>query len=130
MKRLILPAVASGLVLAACANQSSTQADLSASAGPELPARAPDVRVGTIQLACGGESFRVAFEPARAVVVNTDGSNTELQKLEAQPDSPPDVTTYTNGMITFTRQAAPGKPVAIRYARGRMALQDCSTAQN
>lgn len=91
---------------------------------------APDARIGTLQLSCGGQSFRVAFEASRAVVVGADGSNTELPRLDAQPGAPPNIATYTNGMMTFTKETAVGKPDIIRYARGRMAFQDCAIAVN
>jgi hypothetical protein len=91
---------------------------------------APDMRMAAMQLSCGGETFRVAFEDGRAVVVNADGSNTELARLEPSPDAAPGVTTYTNGMMTFTKEGGRDTATVIRYAKGRMAFQDCAIAQN
>ena len=91
---------------------------------------APDTRVGTMNLMCGGEPFRVAFEDARAVVLNADGSNTELPKLEPSATSEPGVATYTNGTMTFARSGGGDTQTVIRFARGRMAFQDCAIAVN
>ena len=83
-----------------------------------------------MNLRCGDESFRVAFEDTRAVVVNPDGGNTELAKLAPNTNSAPGVDTFTNGMMTFTRQGGQDTPTVIKFARGRMAFQDCAIAQN
>jgi hypothetical protein len=103
-----------------------------AAAAPDptvLPTPAPDARMGTINLMCGGSSMRVAFEDTRAVVVNDDGSNTELQKLEPQPGAPAGVVTYTNGKMTFAREGE-GDTAKIRYATGKAAFQDCAKTQD
>jgi hypothetical protein len=83
-----------------------------------------------MNLMCGGESFRVAFEDARAVVINADGSNTELAKLPADANAAPGVDSFTDGKMTFTKQGGRDTPTVIKYAKGRMALQDCALAQN
>ncbi len=87
-------------------------------------------RVAPMQLSCAGQSFRVAFEDARAVIVGEDGQNTELPVLAASPASEPGVTVFTNGMLSFSRQGGQDSPTVIRFARGRMAWQDCAIAQN
>ncbi len=137
MKRLALPV--SALVLAACAPREeapapATPAPAAATepAPPPAadPAPAPDSRVAAMNLMCGGEPFRVAFEDTRAVILNADGSNTDLPKLEPTATSEPGVTTYTNGPLTFARSGGGDTPTVIRFARGRMAFQDCAIAQN
>jgi hypothetical protein len=134
MKRLAL--TASLLVLAACAPKEEPPAETppppAAGTEPAPPAAAPtpDTRVAAMNLMCSGEPFRVAFEDARAVVLNADGSNTELSKLEPSATSEPGVTTYTNGPMTFTKSGGGDTPTLIRFARGRMAFQDCAIAQN
>lgn len=95
----------------------------------EGPAAAPS-RVAAMQLSCGGQSFRVAFEETRAVVIGEDGSNTELKLLEAGPTSEPGVAVYTNGMMTFAKSGGRDTATVVRFARGRMAFQDCAIAQN
>ena len=132
MKRLIYLPAACLCFLAGCAQGEPAKPSASATpaTAPAPPAPAPDARIGTLQLTCGGESFRVAFEASRAVVVGADGGNTELPKLDAQPGAPPNVATFTNGVLTFAKETAEGKPDLIRFARGRMAFQDCATAQN
>jgi hypothetical protein len=137
MKRLVLSA--SILVLAACAPKEEPPAETPAAPaastepapGPAVdPAAAPDTRVAAMNLMCGGEPFRVAFEDARAVVLNADGSNTDLPKLEPSATSEPGVTTYTNGTMTFAKSGGGDTQTVIRFARGRMAFQDCAIAQN
>ena len=136
--RVIL-GLAAVVVLAACEKSEAPAAEPArpvaetVAPAPELvPAASPtpDTRSAALQLSCGGESFRVAFEDARAVVVNADGGNTELARLDAQPGAPVGVATYTNGMMTFTKEGGQDTATVIRYAKGRMAFQDCAIAQN
>jgi hypothetical protein len=135
MKRLAL--AVSVLVLAACAPKeeapaATPPAPVAATEPAPLaePTPAPDTRVAAMNLMCSGEPFRVAFEDARAVVLNADGSNTELPKLEPSATSEPGVTTYTNGPLTFVRSGGGDTSTVIRFARGRVAFQDCAIAQN
>jgi streptogramin lyase len=138
MKRLAF--AASILVLAACAPKEEAPAETApapsaatepAPASPAVePTPAPETRIAAMNLMCGGEPFRVAFEDARAVVLNADGSNTELPKLEPSTTSEPGVTSYTNGTMTFAKSGGGDTPTVIRFARGRMAFQDCAIAQN
>jgi streptogramin lyase len=135
MKRLGL--VASILVLAACAPKEEPSAKTppapavaTAPAPAVEPAPAPDTRVAAMNLMCGDQPFRVAFEETRAVVLNADGSNTDLPKLESSATSEPGVMTYTNGTMTFAKSGGGDTPTAVRFARGRMAFQDCAIAVN
>jgi streptogramin lyase len=137
MKRLAF--AASVLVLTACAPKEEAPAETAtppaaatepAPSTAVEPAPAPDTRVAAMNLMCGGEPFRVAFEDTRAVVLNADGSNTDLPKLAPSATSEPGVTTYTNGTMTFARSGGADTPTVIRFARGRMAFQDCAIAQN
>jgi hypothetical protein len=138
----IAMALAAGFCLAACtpdtAAPSAVEPTTTAAtpvpqpAGEPTPASpTPETRQGTMQLSCGGESFRVAFEDTRAVVVNADGSNTELPLLPPGANSAPGVNLYTDGKVTFTKEGGMGNgPTVIKFARGRMAFQDCAIAQN
>jgi hypothetical protein len=96
----------------------------------ETVAPAPDARIGTMNLMCGGESFRVAFLDTQATVVNADGSNTDLPLLAPDANAAPGVSTYTNGTMTFAKSGGGDTATVIRFARGRMAFQDCAIAQN
>ncbi len=138
MKRRVATMIVSGLVLAACSGPTTPAATEPApteqpvtmpSAEPAAPA--PDARIGTINLMCGGESFRVAFLDTHAALVSADGATTtELPLLPPDPNAAPGVTTYTNGMITFAKFGGGDTPTVIRYAKARRAFQDCAIAQN
>jgi hypothetical protein len=138
MTRLVFVAAFCGLLIAACTPKEATPAaEPPVSAGQPVPQPAAepatptlDTRMAAMNLTCGSESFRVAFEDSRAVVVNADGGNTELARLPADANSAPGVETFTNGMMTFTRQGGSDTATVIKYARGRMAFQDCAIAQN
>jgi hypothetical protein len=138
MTRLAFAFAASALLVTACAPKEAEPSAVEPTTtaaepvpSPALPVEpAPETRVAAMNLMCGGESFRVAFEDTRAVVVNADGSNTELAKLPADANSAPGVDSFTNGMMTFTKQGGRDTPTVIKYAKGRMAFQDCAIAQN
>ena len=88
-------------------------------------------RVGTMNLSCGGETFRVAFLETHAAIVSADGmQTTELPILPAGPTSEPGVTVYSDGMQQFAKSGGVDTPTVIRYAKGRMAWQDCAIAIN
>jgi hypothetical protein len=132
--------IAAGLVLAACSPSPATpSAEPPVTAAQPVPqpaaeptpaTPAPEQRIGTMNLSCGADTFRVAFEDTRAVVVNADGSNTELPKEPPGANTAPGVTVYTDGKMTFTKQGGGDTPTVIKYAKARMAFQDCAIAQN
>lgn len=136
MKRIAL--AASVFLLSACGNSepsapatpTSEPAPTPTEPAPAAAAPTPDTRIGTMQLSCGGQNIRVAFEETRAVLVNEDGSNTDLSLLPPTPASEPGVSTYTNGAMTLAKSGGGDTPTVIRFARGRMAFQDCTIAQN
>lgn len=131
MTRLAFAFAASALLATACAPKEAEPSAAAPVASPVVPVEpAPETRVAAANLMCGGESFRVAFEDTRAVVINADGSNAELAKLPADANSAPGVDTFTNGMMTFTKQGGGDTATVIKYAKGRMAFQDCAIAQN
>jgi hypothetical protein len=90
----------------------------------------PDTRVAAMNLMCGGESFRVAFEDSKATLIGADGVNVDLPLLPPAADAPPGPTTYTNGKMTFTKEGGRDTPTVVKYARGKMAFQDCAIAVN
>lgn len=86
-------------------------------------------RLAAVSLTCDGETFRVAFEEQRAVLVGADGDNTELPMLDPAPDSAGGAKVFTNGVLTFTRGGTGDADATYRFARGRMAFQDCTAAK-
>ena len=138
--RAVLSTTIAALLLAACGGGEPAPivpAVTSEPAPVEMPAEAPpplavpEGRIGTMNLTCGGESFRVAFLDTHAAIVSADGATTiELPKLRPSATSAPGVTTYTDGKQTFARSGGGDTATVIRYAVGRMAFQDCAIAQN
>lgn len=137
MARLTIAVAVSALFAVSCTPNADVPAapaaDTTAASEPapaEAATPAPDARVAAMNLMCGGESFRVAFLETSATVVNADGSNTDLPRLAPDANAAPGVSTYTNGTLTFARSGGGDTPTVIRFARGRMAFQDCAIAQN
>lgn len=135
--RTVMISVVGALALAACGGEPATPA---APVEPTAPAATPepvveppvaDARIGTMQLSCGGESFRVAFLDTHAAIVSEDGTQTtELPVLPAGDTSEPGVTVYSDGMQQFAKSGGGDTPTVIRYAKARMAWQDCAIAVN
>ncbi len=134
--RTVMISVVAALALAACGGESAGPADPGPApepaAAPEPgPPPAADARIGTMQLSCGGESFRVAFLDTHAAIVSEDGASTvELPVLPAGPTSEPGVTVYSDGVQQFAKSGGGDTPTLIRYAKARMAWQDCAIAVN
>lgn len=132
--RTVMLSMAGALALAACGGEPEApvvnEPAPEPAAAPE-PAPAPDARIGTMNLMCGGESFRVAFLDTHAAIVSADGATTtELPVLPEGPTSEPGVTVYSDGMQQFAKSGGGDTPTVIRYAKARMAWQDCAIAQN
>lgn len=141
--RLVIATAMSALLLAACGGgEPAAPAAPVEPAAPVDPAPAAEPaspmlgdtsggRIGTMHLNCAGETFRVAFLDTHAAIVSEDGTQTtELPVLPAGPTSEPGVTVYSNGMQQFAKSGGGDTPTVIRYAKGRMAWQDCAIAVN
>ncbi len=135
--RTVMISVVSALALAACGGEPTTPAAPIESTAPVATAEpvveppVADARMGTMQLSCGGESFRVAFLDTHAAIVSEDGTQTtELPVLPAGDTSEPGVTVYSDGMQQFAKSGGGDTPTVIRYAKARMAWQDCAIAVN
>ena len=79
------------------------------------------------KVACGEETFKVDFGEKAATVTGSDQANNTLPLLEA-PNAAGAAKVYSNGAMTLTRLTPAGAPAVIRFARGRMAFQDCRAA--
>ena len=137
MIRTVMISLAGALALAACGGEPETPVvtdpvpEPAAAPEPATPPPLADARIGTMNLMCGGESFRVAFLDTHAAIVSADGASTvELPVLPAGPTSEPGVTVYSDGMQQFAKSGGMDTPTVIRYAKARMAWQDCAIAQN
>lgn len=143
MTRLVAVTAVAALFLAACGGESAPAAPVEptppADAAPEaaapdptalpLPATGPS-GAAAMNLLCGGATFRVAFVDTHAEVINDDGTTTNLPALAPDANATPGVTTYTDGKMTFAKSGGGDTPTMIRFARGRMAFQDCAIAAN
>ena len=100
MSRHFLAIAATTLLLSACGGEqpaAPAESEAPAPVEPTAPAAAPDPTALTtpaqagnpaaMNLLCGGAAFRVAFEDARAVVYNDDGTQTELALLPASANA-------------------------------------------
>ncbi len=83
-----------------------------------------------MNLMCGGSPMKVSFQDAKAVVTNDDGTTTDLPVGPADATTEPGVTVYTDGKMSFAKSGGGDTPTVIRFARGRMAWQDCAIAVN
>lgn len=126
MTRLFAGTAAAAFLLAACVAPEAAAPDLTAL---PLPATGPS-GVAAVNLLCGGATFRVAFVDDHAEVMNDDGTTTNLPMLAPDANAAPGVTTYTDGKMTFAKSGGGDTQTVIRFARGRMAFQDCAIAQN
>jgi hypothetical protein len=137
--RTVIISLIGAIALSACGGEPAAPAANEPApepaAAPESPPSPaiPDTggRIGTMNLMCGGETFRVAFLDTHAAIVSADGASTvELPVLPAGPTSEPGVTVYSDGMQQFAKSGGGDTPTVIRYAKARMAWQDCAIAQN
>jgi hypothetical protein len=80
-------------------------------------------RAGT-SLTCSGETFKIDFGDKAATVMLPDNTSANLPKLE-QPQAAGAATVYSNGRMTFTRLETAGLPPLVKFARGKMAFQEC-----
>lgn len=94
----------------------------------ETPAQAD--ASGAMHLMCGGKQMKVAFDASKAVVTNDDGTTTDLLVGPADATAEPGVTVYTDGRMSFAKSGGGDTPTVIRFARGRMAWEDCAIAVN
>jgi hypothetical protein len=94
----------------------------------ETPAQAD--ASGAMNVMCGGSQMKIAFEDTKAVVTSDDGATTDLPIGSGDAPTEPGVTVYTNGKMSFAKSGGGDTPTVIRFARGRMAWQDCAIAVN
>lgn len=144
MTRLFAATAAAALLLVACGGETAPAAPVEPTppaetmppetAAPDptalpLPAAGPS-GVAAMNMLCGGATFRVAFVDTHAEVINDDGTITNLPVLALDANAAPGVTTYTDGKMTFAKSGGGDTATVIRFARGRMAFEDCAIAQN
>lgn len=128
MIRLFAATASAALLMSACSGA------MPAPVAPIAPAAAPPaagvVTVAAMNLMCGGTSFRVSFQKTQAEVINDDGTTISLPLLAPAADAEPGVATYTDGRMTFVKSGGRETSTVVRFARGRMAFQNCAIAQH
>lgn len=139
MRSLVMMGVSLAL-LAACGGEApaapveptrpveSTATATPAPTAIETPAQAD--ASGAMNVMCGGSQMKVVFQDAKAVVTGDDGVTTDLPAGPGDAPTEPSVTVYTNGKMSFAKSGGGDTPTVIRFARGRMAWQDCAVAVN
>ncbi len=132
--RTVIATAMSAILLVACGGGEPALTMPAEPAPVEMPVASPiasDRQIGTMNLMCGGEGFRIAFLDTHAAIVSAGSAMTvEAPKLEPGASSEPGVTIYTNAKQTFARSGGGDTATVVRYAVGRMAFWDCAIAQN
>jgi len=137
MNRLSVLGLATAFLASACGGEPAAPA-------PEQPAETPPAAAApdptmlptpqqnstaALSVTCGGQPYSVAFTDFAATLTYDDGTTAELPQQPATADTEPGVTVYTNGQVSFAKSGA-GASSVIRFARARMAWEDCVIAQN
>jgi len=137
MNRLIALGIATAFLAGACgggepATPAPTGESPPAAATPD-PTMLPTPQqnaVAATSVTCDGQPYKVAFNDFNATLTYDDGATQELPLQPPGADSEPGAKLYTDGKISFSRSGGEGAPVLIRFARGRMAWEDCAITTN
>lgn len=131
MNRLLVLGVATVWLAAACGGgEPVAPAPAAATPDPTMLPTPQQNAVAATSVTCDGQPYKVAFNDFGATLTYDDGATQELPLQPATADSEPGVRVYTDGNISFARSAAADSPAAIRFARGRLAWQDCAVTSN
>ncbi|MEZ6030996.1 MAG: hypothetical protein R3C46_14785 [Hyphomonadaceae bacterium] len=135
--RTVVIFFAGALALAACGGEPAPETPAepapAASTTPDptmLPTPQQDVSAAAMHVTCGGQPYVVAFTDAAATLTYDDGVALELPALAPTADSEPGVTVFTDGKVSIAKSGGGDTPTVIRFARARMAWEDCAIAVN
>jgi len=138
MNRRLVSALALMCLASACgggepatpAAEAHTEAPAAATPDPTMLPTPQQNAVAATGVTCDGQPYKVAFNDFSATLTYDDGATQELPALPPTAGSEPGVTVYTDTKISFSKSGGGGTPETIRFARGRLAWQDCSTTAN
>jgi len=131
---IFAPALAA-LILASACGEGEPPAAPEPVAEALPPAATPDPTMlptpqqnTAMTVTCGGQPYGLSFGEFAATLTYDDGAKAELAMQPATADSEPGVTVFTDGKISIARSG--DTPAVIRFARARMAWEDCAVSQN
>ena len=134
MNRQLVSALALMCLASACgggepetpAAEAHTDAPAAAAPDPTMLPTPQQNAVAATSVTCDGQPYKVAFNDFSATLTYDDGTTQELPVQPPTADSEPGVTVYTDNNISFSKSGGGEKPETIRFARGRLAWQDCA----
>lgn len=125
--------LACAAILGACGGETELAAPVAGETPPAAATPDPTMlptpqqnAVAATTVTCDGQPYKVAFNDFAATLTYDDGATQELPLQPPGADSEPGVNVYTDGNISFSKAGGGEAPEVIRFARGRMAWQDCS----
>lgn len=133
--QIFVPALAALLFASACGEGEppATAPEPVAEAPP--PAATPDPTMlptpqqdTAMTVTCGGQPYGLSFGEFAATLTYDDGAKAELPMQPATADSEPGITVFSDGKVSIARSG--DTPAVIRFARARMAWEDCAVSQN
>lgn len=137
ISQIFAPALAALMLASACGEGEppATAPEPAAEAPP--PAATPDPTMlptpqqnTAMTVTCGGQPYGLSFGEFAATLTYDDGAKAELAMQPATADSEPGVTVFTDGKVSIARSGGGDDPAVIRFARARMAWEDCAISQN
>lgn len=131
MNRQLVAALALTCLASACGGgdpqKSAAEAPAAATPDPTMLPTPQQNAVAATSVICDGQPYKVAFNDFSATLTYDDGTTQELPAQPPTADSAPGVTVYTDNNIAFSKSGGGEKAETIRFSRGRLAWQDCST---
>lgn len=143
MIRAISPILASVLAAAvlasACGEGEPGDAASEPAAQAPPAAAAPDPTMlptpqqsgaGAMTVTCGGQPYGLSFGEFEATLTYDDGATAALAMQQPGADSEPGATVFSDGKVSIARSGGGDAPTLIRFARARMAWEDCTVSAN
>lgn len=135
IRQICAPALAALMLASACGESEPPAAAPEPAAETPPPAATPDPTMlptpqqdTAMTVTCGGQPYGLSFGEFNATLTYDDGTKVELPMQPATADTEPGVTVFSDGKISIARSG--DTPAAIRFARARMAWEDCAVTQN
>lgn len=135
IRQICAPALAALMLASACGESEPPAAAPEPAGQTPPPAATPDPTMlptpqqdTAMTVTCGGQPYGLSFGEFNATLTYDDGTKVELPMQPATADSEPGVTVFSDGKVSIARSG--DTPAVIRFARARMAWEDCAVSQN